>query len=237
MDRPTPGDVPVWTWPTRFSYRPAPHPGKSSSRVLDRLDRYEVEQLVAAAYRRSSLYGLLVKTLFYTGARVSELTRVRVEDVYFDLDPPQVRLTHAKQGSLWRGHDGRTLWPAERATCSKPTAMITTPPGRCKPSCSGRRRMRAFKKHVHPHLPRHKVATVLLAREMPIDQVRKFLRHRTVTTTQISAETSTGQMGRSYLTAPERSSGVSDPLAPGIECPPAEVRATRESEQHFPLRD
>ena len=40
-------------------------------RTVDRLNRFEVERLIAAAYRRSSGYGLLVKTLFYTGARVS----------------------------------------------------------------------------------------------------------------------------------------------------------------------
>lgn len=61
-----------------------------------------------------------------------------------------------------------------------------------------------LQKHVHPHLLRHSIATLLLNRGMPIDQVQKFLGHRNVTTTQIYAETSTGQMGRSYLTALER---------------------------------
>jgi integrase/recombinase XerD len=45
-------------------------------RTVDRLDRTEVERLIAAAYQRSSRHGLLVKTLFYTGARVSEFVHI-----------------------------------------------------------------------------------------------------------------------------------------------------------------
>ena len=49
-------------------------------RTVDRLDRAEVERLIEAAYRRSSRYGLMIKTLFYTGARVSEFVHIRVPD-------------------------------------------------------------------------------------------------------------------------------------------------------------
>ena len=38
----------------------------------------------------------MIKTLFYTGARVDEFVHLRVEDVHFDSEPPQVHLTHAK---------------------------------------------------------------------------------------------------------------------------------------------
>src|SRR5262249_26892084 len=41
-------------------------------RTVARLDKHEVARLIAAAYRKGSRYGLMVKTLFYTGARVSE---------------------------------------------------------------------------------------------------------------------------------------------------------------------
>ena len=56
-------------------------------RTVERLDRLEVERLIAAAYQRSSSYGLLVKTLFYTGARVNELANIKVEDLRLDLEP------------------------------------------------------------------------------------------------------------------------------------------------------
>ena len=60
---------------------------RARRRTVERLDRFEVERLIGAAYRRSSGYGLLVKTLFYTGARVSELVNVKVEDLRLALEP------------------------------------------------------------------------------------------------------------------------------------------------------
>src|SRR4051794_37074398 len=44
-------------------------PPRNRQRSVERLDRREIERLIAAAYRRQSQYGLIVKTLFYTGAR------------------------------------------------------------------------------------------------------------------------------------------------------------------------
>ena len=40
--------------------------------------------------------GLLIKTLFQTGARVSEFVQVQVPDVYFD--EQMLLITHAKGG-------------------------------------------------------------------------------------------------------------------------------------------
>ena len=71
-------------------------PPASRPRTVERLDRAEVERLIAAAYRDGSRRGLMVKTLFLTGARVSEFVHIRVEDLHLDSDPPQIHLTHAK---------------------------------------------------------------------------------------------------------------------------------------------
>lgn len=68
-------------------------------RTVDRLDREEIERLIEAACRRASSYGLLVKTLFYTGAHVAELVNIRVMDLHLALDPPQVYIAHARGGS------------------------------------------------------------------------------------------------------------------------------------------
>ncbi|WP_194165383.1 hypothetical protein [Deinococcus terrestris] len=59
---------------------------KERRRTVDRLDREEIERLIEAAYRRASGYGLMVKTLFYTGARVSEFVNIRVTDLHLALD-------------------------------------------------------------------------------------------------------------------------------------------------------
>jgi integrase len=68
-------------------------------RTVARLDQHEVERLIEAAYRKGSRYGLMVKTLFYTGARVSEFINIQVVDLRLDLNPPQIYLAVAKGGS------------------------------------------------------------------------------------------------------------------------------------------
>ena len=56
-------------------------------------------------------------------------------------------------------------------------------------------------KRVYPHLLRHSVATTLLERGMPIDQIQKFLGHSKLETTQIYAESTTEMIRESYQQA------------------------------------
>jgi integrase/recombinase XerD len=48
-----------------------------------------------------------------------------------------------------------------------------------------------IKKRVYPHLLLHSVATTLLERRMPIEQIQKFLGHSKLETTQVYAESTT----------------------------------------------
>ena len=41
----------------------------------------------------------MIKTLFETSARMSDLARIRVEDLLPDGDPPQIHIAHAKRGA------------------------------------------------------------------------------------------------------------------------------------------
>ncbi len=59
-------------------------------------------------------------------------------------------------------------------------------------------------KHVYPHLLRHSVATTLLERGMPIEQIQKFLGHSKLETTQLYAESSTQMMRESSQRALSR---------------------------------
>jgi len=59
-------------------------------------------------------------------------------------------------------------------------------------------------KRVYPHLLRHSVATTLLERGMPIEQIQKFLGHAKLETTQVYAESSTAMMRESYQRALSR---------------------------------
>ena len=59
-------------------------------------------------------------------------------------------------------------------------------------------------KRVYPHLLRHSVATTLLERGMPIEQIQKFLGHSKLETTQLYAESSTQMMRESFQWALSR---------------------------------
>jgi integrase/recombinase XerD len=177
---------------------------------VDCLDRVEVERLIQAAYRTRSRHGLMIKTLFLTGARVSEFVQVRVEDLHLDSDPPQMHLRHAKAGASRyvpilsslaqelrthlhgrrRGH----LFESNRRT-HYAVRTVQTMVAACA-------REAGITKRVYPHLLRHSIATILLdSGQMPIDQVQKFLGHRRLTTTQIYVETSVRALVDNYLRA------------------------------------
>jgi site-specific recombinase XerD len=57
---------------------------KIRQRVIARLSREEEARLITHAYRMKGERGLLIKTLFQTGARVSEFVNIKVEDVFFE---------------------------------------------------------------------------------------------------------------------------------------------------------
>jgi len=178
-------------------------------RTVARLDKYEVERLIEAAYRKGSRYGLMIKTLFYTGARVSEFINIQVVDLRLDLDPPQIYLALAKGGSdgyvpilptlaqelrtHLRGRKAIYLFESNRHTRYTPRAVQLIVHDAAQRA--------GLVQHVTPHRLRASVATLLLDAGMPIDQVQKFLRHKHLSTTQIYAETSLKNLGEHYLRA------------------------------------
>jgi integrase/recombinase XerD len=185
-------------------------PPRNRQRTVDRLDRGEVERLIAAAYRLQSKYGLIVKTLFYTGARVAEFIQIQVEDLHLDDDPPQIRLRHAKRQSTRfvpilpglaqeiRTHlNGRRtgyLFESNRHTRYSPRTLQDIVKEAAQAA--------GITKRVYPHLLRHSIATLLLqSGEVPLDQVQKFLGHLQIGTTQIYAETSLRALGENYQRA------------------------------------
>ena len=187
-------------------------PPPERRRTVERLDTGEIERLIEQAYRRTPRYGLMLKTLFYTGTRVSEFVNLSVGDLYLDLDPPQMRIVVAKGGSdgyvpilpalaqELRTHlDGRTqgyLFESNRH--DRYTPRMVQKLVRDAAYSAG------IQKRVTPHRLRASVATILLDAGMPLDQVQKFLRHKRIATTQIYAETSIKNMGEHYLKALER---------------------------------
>jgi integrase/recombinase XerD len=180
---------------------------KSRTRVVARLSRDEERQLIAHAYRVQGTRGLLIKTLFQTGARVSEFVNIKTDEVFFE--EQMILIAKAKGGKSryvpilpqlaqeLRTHLGH------RATGYLFETVQHT-------QYSARRIQQIIKetaadaqitKRVYPHLLRHSVATTLLERGMPIEQIQKFLGHSKLEATQIYAESSTAMIKASYQKA------------------------------------
>jgi integrase/recombinase XerD len=180
---------------------------KTRKRVVARLSREEERRLIGHAYRTRGTRGLLIKTLFQTGARVSEFVNIEAEDFFFD--EQMILISKAKGGKSryvpilpalaqeLRTHLG------DRATGYLFETINHT-------AYSSRRIQQIIKetaaeakiaKQVYPHLLRHSVATALLERGMPLEQIQKFLGHSKLETTQIYAESTPEMIKDSYQRA------------------------------------
>jgi integrase/recombinase XerD len=180
---------------------------KTRKRVVARLSRDEERKLIAHAYRTQGTRGLLIKTLFQTGARVTEFVNIKAEELFFD--EQMILISKAKGGKSryvpilpelaqeLRTHLGnRTVGYLfetihhTRYSSRRIQQIIKETAGEAK-----------ITKRVYPHLLRHSVATTLLERGMPIEQIQKFLGHSKLETTQIYAESSAEMIKESYQRA------------------------------------
>jgi len=184
-------------------------PPPARHRVVQRLSREEVERLLEAAYRlhpRKPVYGLMLKTLFYTGVRVSEFVFLRAQDAHLDGEAPHLYVHKAKKGAVRYVPLLPALAQELRLHLGGRTRGYLFESNR-----HGRYSQRAIQKlirraaqeaglekRVYPHLLRHSVAQLLLDRGMPLEQLQKFLGHRDLKTTQIYAESSLASVGASY---------------------------------------
>src|SRR6266700_1343558 len=183
---------------------------KMRKRVVARLSREEEARLITHAYRMQGERGLLIKTLFQTGARVSEFVNLKAEDVFFE--EHMMLIAKAKGGKSryvpilpelaqeLRTHVGQRtvgyLFETNRATYYSPR--------RLQQIIKETAEQAQITKRVYPHLLRHSVATTLLERGMPIEQIQKFLGHSKLETTQVYAESSTEMIRESYQRALSR---------------------------------
>jgi integrase/recombinase XerD len=177
------------------------------TRVIDRLSREEEQRLMAQAYRMPGVRGLLIKTLFQTGARVSEFVHLQVADVFFD--EQMLLIAHAKGGKqryvplLPELTQELRTYLRDRTTGFLFETIHHTPysPRRIQQLVRDTAADAGITKRVYPHLLRHSVATTLLERGMPLEQIQKFLGHTKLETTQIYAESTAAMIKESYQRA------------------------------------
>ncbi len=185
-------------------------PKKYKVNIVNRLSREEVHSLIQTAYRGDGQYGLLIKTLFYTGARAREFVNIRGADIYFE--ECEILITHGKGGKKryvpilpelsneikthLRDRRQKYLFESNRST-KYSTRRIQQIVHDCGQKAG-------IQKRVHPHLFRHSVAAILRQKGMPLDLIQKFLGHSKIETTQIYSEVPDEMMKELYNQAMSR---------------------------------
>lgn len=169
---------------------------QKKKQVIDRLSKLEQEKFINQAYKKNGYIGLLVKTLFFSGARVSEFVEIKAEDFLFE--EQQILIKKAKGGKQ------RTI-PITKELAQELKSYLSTKNNKYLfeskryDKYSTRRIQQIVKeialeagitKKVHPHLLRHTVATFLLEKGMPIEKIQIFLGHERIENTRIYAKTS-----------------------------------------------
>lgn len=177
---------------------------------IDRLTLEEEIAFVDHAFETGGTTCLLLQTLLETGLRVSEFTRLRVEDV--SLTERVIVVARGKGGKrrevpirrelaqLLRLHIGtRRAGPLfqsrERGTASLPYTYSRQRIGQIVRAVA---RKAGIGKRVYPHLLRHTMATKLLWLGMDITDVQRFLGHENIVTTRLYAETTAATLRRKF---------------------------------------
>ena len=180
---------------------------KTRKQIVDRLSRDDEQKLIRQAYKDHGEHGLLIKTLFQSGARVSEFVGFRVADLFFD---EQMVLIEKGKGGKSRyvpilaelSQELRThLGSRKTGYLFETNRHSAYSPRRVQQIVKDVAERAGITKRVYPHLLRHSVATTLLERGMPIDQIQKFLGHSKLETTQIYAGSTTEMIKDSYRRA------------------------------------
>lgn len=201
----------------------APEPPEGIGRLIHAYDHPEVDdEADAKEQHRQLLEGLRNRAILYaladSGARVSEILRLTADGVRgARLNPQgiwQVRVRGKGRGQSGRMVTLRFSQPTLEAMRSYlearadpgATALfvshaLTRPKYRGTPMSANavwrmiRRTAKAMGlPHIHPHDFRHWRATQMLQEGVPIDQVQRFLNHRSIRTTQLYAKTAEQQV-------------------------------------------
>lgn len=201
----------------------APEPPRGMEELVTAYDQLEIDpEASPEEQRRQKLEGLRNRALLYaladSGARVSEVLRLTADDILGarlnDQGIWQIRVR-----GKGRGKSGRLVtlrFTAPTLEAMRQYLTLRNDPGaadlfvshaRTRPKYRGQplsanavwRMIRRTSKvlglpHIHPHDFRHWRATQMLQEGVPIDQVQRFLNHRSIRTTQLYAKTAERQV-------------------------------------------
>jgi len=168
---------------------------KPKSKVIQRLSEAECNSLIDYAYNMKSSYAMILKTLLFTGVRVSELVSIKIEHINFnecELFIERGKGDKERVIPLFKflSDEIRTYVNDRRAGYlfeSRSNTKFST--RRIQQIVSQIGKEVGIRQSIHPHLFRHTIATYLLNKGVPIDRVQMFLGHSKIETTQIYAKT------------------------------------------------
>ncbi len=161
------------------------------------LSREEVKRLISAG--RNERDRLLLRLLYSTGARVSEISSLRWEDI--DLNERTAVIRGGKGGKdrivlfdeatakelerYRKKHEGKgRIFPVSPRTIQRIVKVAAARAG--------------LRKEVHPHTLRHSLATHLLESGADLRAIQELLGHASLSTTQIYTHVSKEHLKREY---------------------------------------
>jgi integrase/recombinase XerD len=190
---------------------------RSPRRLPEILSPEELSRILAQAYREQPRHGLIVRTLFETGLRVSELCHLQAADVDFLERTIRVRegkggkdrlvLFTPDLGQQLRLHlDGRERGALFESNRARPYSVRMI-----QHVVKAVARKAGVEKKISPHTYRHSMATFLRNQGVPLDVVQLLLGHQNPRTTQLYARLSLATAREEYDRAMR---GLGEPSAP-----------------------
>ncbi len=156
---------------------------KVDKRLPKFLSFEEVMKLVEAVEKDRDK--LIIKTLFYTGMRVSELTNLKVSDIIFDEQIIKIKGKGGKERIVPVPRhllEELKIWVSNK----NPSDRVFNITSRHVERIIQRARERAgIEKKVTPHVLRHSLATHLLQKGIDIRYIQELLGHSSLSVTQV----------------------------------------------------
>ena len=181
--------------------------------IVQPLTTEDFGKILATAYNLKSQRGLIVKMLFLTGVRANEFVNLKIE--HFDYNGKKIFVDVAKKesqrhipllpnladelrtfiGDRKQGIIFQSQKPNKRNKDYKYTPQRIW---QIVKEVAEIAKVSTEHKKVYPHKLRHTIATFLLGKGMPIEEIQKFLGHKSIATTQIYAKTDITKLQRDY---------------------------------------